>query len=510
MTEREADIDNIRFEHLIHGPLQKSPFRTREVVISLVPHGRLRRTIYELVSVKHLPGAYVVGAMISVSAIPVVIATVLTSQKGIKTANSAIAAIAANTEGAAQFVGIAFLIAILAVLVRILANPTHLGISPEGVRLHWRRAIVLKGRLLKWTDIQEIRLVQPRGTTSAEARLLQFVDAAAGAIAIKVGDIADPFQLKYLKDVLSACNVPRDFQAQQMLALEDNSSYTQIWMQALTAAPDRERLRPLPPGALVGDSRYTVEILMAVGGQGTAYLASRTSFLKGQEKVVLKEYVLPVQVSHAAKTQALERLEREARILKGIKHNQIVDLLDFFVEDHRGYLVLEYIDGLNLSRLVKTKGARSIDEVVDLSLQMCDILAYLHQLSPPVIHRDFTPDNLILSPDGKLKLIDFNVAEQRASTTTATIVGKHAYIAPEQFRGKPLPQSDIYSLGATISFLVTGKDPKPLTVARPGAQAGLATLLDDVAAACTAIDAAQRYANALEVKAALNKLRQTT
>ena len=92
---------------------------------------------------------------------------------------------------------------------------------------------------------------------------------------------------------------------------------------------------------------------------------------------------------------------------------------------------------------------------------MLNILKTLH--SAGIVHRDFTPDNLILRPDGMLKLIDFNVAQDESEGTTATIVGKHAYVPPEQFRGKPTTQSDLYALGATLFYLHTAEEPEPIT-----------------------------------------------
>ena len=111
--------------------------------------------------------------------------------------------------------------------------------------------------------------------------------------------------------------------------------------------------------------------------------------------------------------QALERFENEARILEELSHPQIVKLIDFFLEDHRAYLVLEHIDGMSLRQLVAKNGPMPLADIISLSMQMCDVLEYLHSLSPAVVHRDFTPDNLILDSSGRLVLIDFNVAQQK-------------------------------------------------------------------------------------------------
>src|SRR5262249_40080242 len=144
---------------------------------------------------------------------------------------------------------------------------------------------------------------------------------------------------------------------------------------------------------------------------------------------------------------------------------------------------------------------------VRLALQMCDILEYLHGLEPPVVHRDFSPDNLMLAEDGVLKLIDFNVACESKYTTTATIVGKHAYLPPEQFRGTPCPQSDIYAFGGTLYYLLTAQQPEPLTESHPAAIVpGLSPDLDRIVACATALELDERYPSITEMRRDLERL----
>jgi serine/threonine-protein kinase len=209
---------------------------------------------------------------------------------------------------------------------------------------------------------------------------------------------------------------------------------------------------------------------------------------------VLKEFILPVYVDVNVRKSALEQFENEARILRQLDHPQIVKLVDYFVEDHRAYLVLEHIDGKSLQKIVEEKGPLPEGEVVSLAKQMCKILEHLHGLSPPVVHRDFTPDNLILSSNGVLKLIDFNVAQQQESTTSGTVVGKQAYLPPEQFRGMPTSQSDIYSMGATLHFLLTGQEPEPISVSHPKrVNASVSEKMNSLVEHSTAIDCSKRY-----------------
>jgi serine/threonine protein kinase len=292
-------------------------------------------------------------------------------------------------------------------------------------------------------------------------------------------------------------------------------SYTELWLQSLTTPPKRNRLTPLKDGQKLKSGKYLVHRQLASGGQGIAYLADEVSTIDGTltlkrdgaAHVVLKEFVLPVYTSRPVRKQALERFENEASILEGLNHPQIVKLLDFFLEDHRAYLVMEHIDGLSLRQLVQKNGPLPLDQILSLSKQMCNVLEYLHSLSPAVVHRDFTPDNLILDSNGRLVLIDFNVAQQKQWTTTSTVVGKHAYLPAEQFRGKPTTQSDLYALGATLFFLFTGNDPQPITCSHPrDFDNHVPQEFDDAVAKLTAVEPEDRYQTAADVRKALSSI----
>jgi serine/threonine protein kinase len=283
-------------------------------------------------------------------------------------------------------------------------------------------------------------------------------------------------------------------------------SYTDIWMEALSAPPKRDKLKPLVPGAVLKDSQYRVQRLLAVGGQGSVYLANDSVVA---EDIVLKEFVLPVYVDLSIRRKTIERFEKEARLLKQLDHHKIVKLLDFFVEDHRAYLVLEHLDGKNLRDLVKHSGRRSEKETVSLALQMCEILRYLHNQDPVIIHRDFTPDNLILGNDGQLRLIDFNVAQSldNAATTTGTVVGKPSYLAPEQFQGEPTALSDLYSMGASLHYILTATDPVPIAQSHPTKVVPtISEGLDNIVAMCTEYNMALRYQSVEELEQALRAL----
>jgi len=280
-------------------------------------------------------------------------------------------------------------------------------------------------------------------------------------------------------------------------------TYTKIWLDAMLAPPQRHLITALNNGVSIKNGEYLLEDKLGMGGQGSAYLA-RT---KGGQEVVLKETILPLYVESRIRRQALENFEHEARILGSLNHPNVVKLIDCFVEDHRGYLVLERIKGPNLAEYIAKNGPLGETHAVPLGLAMCDILSYLHGVSPPIVHRDFTPDNLILRPDGSLTLIDFTIAQQSADTATANVMGKHAYLPPEQFRGKATPQSDIYALGCTLYYLLTSENPEPLTCSHPKlVRDSVSSAMDQVVATATELEASKRFSSAMDVRHALSNI----
>jgi tRNA A-37 threonylcarbamoyl transferase component Bud32 len=270
--------------------------------------------------------------------------------------------------------------------------------------------------------------------------------------------------------------------------------YTEIWFSVLTSGNEGSREGDLHQGQILREGRYTVKNKVASGGQAVVYQAADAD----GNVVVLKEFQLTLGESLDVKIESAKDFENESALLDQLSHSGIVKLLDMFYEEGRMYLVLEHVEGVSLRQYVKEKGPLAAEEIAELAEQMCEILKYLHGLTPPVVHRDFTPDNLILQPNGKLKLIDFSVAQKRKDkSATADCAGKHAYTPPEQFRGEAEPQSDIYALGATMYFLATGVEPTPISESQlpegAGAIDGARLALSNVIAHATKLSVAERY-----------------
>lgn len=280
-------------------------------------------------------------------------------------------------------------------------------------------------------------------------------------------------------------------------------SYTTMWEQELGRRFSSTSFIPLEPGKTLQNGRIKVVRQLAFGGFSAIYLAQRNKM----ELVVLKEAVVPNSVDPKAKASAEEHLAREGKLLALLNHPQIAHVLDCFVEDERHYLLLEHISGQDLRQYVRQNGAQSQAQVIDWGLQLAGILDYLHTQNPPIIHRDLTPDNIVMRNDGTLVLIDFGASNQFIGTATGTMIGKQAFISPEQLRGKATTQSDIYAFAGTMFFLLTGKDPTPLMVAHPRkTNEAVSEAFDQLVAECSAMDAVNRPANAHLIAERLKQL----
>lgn len=245
----------------------------------------------------------------------------------------------------------------------------------------------------------------------------------------------------------------------QALQKQGLKSYTALWNDELSRRFSLATFRPLPAGTKLQNRRFEITSQLGFGGFSAVYNAVNS---RG-EQVVIKELAIKQLDSEAVKTSLIEHMNRETALLAKIQHPQVCRLLDTFVENDRHYVVLEKIPGSTLRQVVSDNGPMREAEVNALALQMAEILSYLHAQQPPLVHRDFTPDNLIIRSNKFLALVDFNAAMEFLAGATGTIIGRHHYMPPEQIQGKAVVASDYYSMAGTIYFLLTGRDPRPLT-----------------------------------------------
>lgn len=212
--------------------------------------------------------------------------------------------------------------------------------------------------------------------------------------------------------------------------------------------------------------RYRILDLLGQGGSGTTYLAQD---LQSGQPVALKA----LSLRNIRNWKEIELFEREARVLAQLNHPAIPRYLEYFHvdtdTDRSFYIAQQLAQGQSLFTLVKNGWHTSQEEVRRIATEILEILVYLHQLAPPVIHRDIKPQNIIRQDDGQVFLVDFGAVQDTYHSTFArssTVVGTFGYMAPEQFLGQAVPVTDLYGLGATLLFLLTHRSPAELPTDR--------------------------------------------
>ncbi len=287
--------------------------------------------------------------------------------------------------------------------------------------------------------------------------------------------------------------------------LSGEISYTQIWQEGMNQRFSSVAFIPLEPEHVMQKRPIKILRQLSFGGLAAVYLAENGP----GNIVVLKESSAPYGASDELVAKAQELLDREAQLLSRVDHPRIVRVEDHFRENGRSYLVMAYVASENLRQYVKKNGPLDESTALQWISQIVESVRYLHDLNPPIIHRDITPDNIVLDKDGQLVLIDFGAANEFMSTVTGTMIGKQGYVPPEQFKGKANKQSDIFAIGCTLHFLLTGIDPDPLTESHPRSlNPALSENLDSVVASCTALDLTARISTIEELASRLSDLQQ--
>ena len=365
---------------------------------------------------------------------------------------------------------------ILSIMIAAVCEDDRLLVSKEGFAFPLLFLPMLKFRRERlWSDLREARLLISDTQTQTKEKLpqgkldLYFNSGGHVDIPLKSLKRTDLERLLLSLEVWgNACH-----RTPELIAFHDNLqnenlgidklSYTQMWEEELSRRFSATAFVPLEPDRKLQNGRVKIVKQLAFGGLSAIYLAQ----LNEKDMVIVKEAVIPEGTEEKARDKAMELFAREAQFLIRLDHNQIAKVFDHFHEEGRHYLLLEYIRGQDLRQLVKQNGPQPTAHVVKWAHEIAGILNYLHEQAPPIIHRDLTPENIVLSENGSVKLIDFGAANEFVGTATGTLVGKQAYMAPEQLRGKASTLSDIYALGGTLHYLLTAKDPEPLSESSP-------------------------------------------
>ena len=207
--------------------------------------------------------------------------------------------------------------------------------------------------------------------------------------------------------------------------------------------------------------RYRILQQVGKGGFGAVYKAADMQF--GNRLVAIKE-MSQASLTPQEMVEATDAFKREAMLLAGLTHPNLPRIYEQFTDMGRSYLVMDFIEGETLEdHLEKLPGNRlPIDKTLEIAIQLCGVLDYLHMRQPPIVFRDLKPANVMLSPNGHIYLIDFGIARhfKPGQVKDTAALGSTGYAAPEQYgKAQTTPRADIYALGATLHQLLSGHDP---------------------------------------------------
>lgn len=205
------------------------------------------------------------------------------------------------------------------------------------------------------------------------------------------------------------------------------------------------------------DGKYEILRKIGQGGMSVVYLAMDTHLNKqwavkeirkkgnGKEDVVIVNSLLA-----------------EANMMKNLDHPSLPRIVDIIDNGETIFVVMDYIEGESLDKILMEYGAQPEELVIAWAKQLCDVLSYLHSQKPPIIYRDMKPANIMLKPEGNIKIIDFGIAREykEQSLADTTVLGTKGYAPPEQYSGQTDARSDIFALGMTMHHLLTGIDPR--------------------------------------------------
>ncbi len=236
-------------------------------------------------------------------------------------------------------------------------------------------------------------------------------------------------------------------------------------------------------------SKYRIERKVAKGGMSTVYLCTNIELgSKWIAKQIEKKYSNYIY---------------EEEILKRLYHINLPKIVDVCRDETGIFIIESYIEGISLLKLMTNIGVLEVDRIIDYSLQLCDVLMYLHNMKPkPIIHKDLKPSNIIVSEGDKLVLVDFGIAEEQGGDLRGLRAGTNTYAPPEQLANSGIcdTRGDIYSFGIILIQLVTGELKGLTYVAKELNISNIHKKLLDIGDKCTVFLPEDRYQKAEEIR----------
>lgn len=258
--------------------------------------------------------------------------------------------------------------------------------------------------------------------------------------------------------------------------------------------------------------RYRILTQVGEGGMSQVYLAMDSSLNKQWAIKEIHKSSEPVK-----RDLMMKSLTIEANMIKRLDHPAIPRIVDLIEEGNSLFVVMDYVEGQTLSQLLQSEGIQSEEDVVAWGVQLCDVLDYLHRHKPSIVFRDMKPSNVMLNPEGNIKLIDFGIALEvdhhgKPLVGDGRQLGTFGFGAPEQFAEdvRVDARTDVYALGATLFYLLTGVHPRrngvvPLRQVNPNFSEGL----ERVIVKATRENPSERYQNCAEMAYALQHYQES-
>lgn len=260
-------------------------------------------------------------------------------------------------------------------------------------------------------------------------------------------------------------------------------------------------------------NRYEIKEIIGRGGMGCVYKAADR--IHRGRLVAIKELMIKKSMPEEKRREAVDQFQTEARILARLSHPNLPKVYDYFSLGDRYYIVMEFIPGRTLDEILNQQGTRPLDErlVFSWAVQILRAMHFLSVQRPrPIVFRDLKPSNIMITRQGRVKLIDFGIARffKEDKSEDTYVYGTPGYAAPEQYgTGQTDGRSDIFSLGATLHHCLTGRNPSENPVDFPDPKKlnhRLSRAAADIVMKALEPEREKRFRNALEMKHAVQRL----
>ncbi len=384
-------------------------------------------------------------------------------------------------------------------------------INEDGISLPYGPYLAMQLRTHRlWSDLRELTVRKSRRCNDPRRSSLILTFRTGGRLVIRASQLSAAdlgVLISSVDEHAIHCTISHDVirLRDELLILDDQSIASDSKQDSRIKQFDARVFKstafsPLKAGDFLPDMETRIVLQLSSKPLCAVYLGRRPA----GDLVIIKQFYLAGETEETRATAKI--FEREFELLRKLDHPGLSKVVSSFGDKDCTYLVISHRRGVDLRSVVQEHGPRAQSTVIGWAKQLCQIMIYLHSRDPIVMHRDLTPDNIIVGDDGQVRIIDFGAAREFLEGITGTMIGKQCYMAPEQLRGEATPQSDIYSFGGTLNFLLTGHDPLALTESNPAKDSDCSPEFNQLIRDCTQFHSAARPASFADVLQRLNDL----